>query len=74
LSDLGEVFNDPQVIFLRLKKEFPRTKRGTVAVVGNAIRLSDTPVHISRAAPDLGKDTDAVLASLARMTPWTDAA
>lgn len=61
LSDLGEVFADPQVKFLGLKKELPHPRRGTVAVVGSPVRLSDTPVQISRAAPDLGADTEAVL-------------
>jgi formyl-CoA transferase len=74
LSDLGEVFNDPQVKFLGLKKELPHAKRGTVAVVGNPVRLSDTPVQITRAAPDLGQDTDAVFATLTEKAPRTAAA
>jgi crotonobetainyl-CoA:carnitine CoA-transferase CaiB-like acyl-CoA transferase len=61
LNDLKEVFDDPQVKFLGLRKELPHAKRGKVAVVGSAVRLSDTPVHISRAAPELGEDTEAVL-------------
>lgn len=64
LSDLQEVFDDPQVKFLGLKKELSHPRRGRVAVVGNPVRLSDTPVKISRAAPDLGEDTDAVLRTL----------
>jgi formyl-CoA transferase len=74
LSDLGEVFNDPQVKLLGLKKELPHPTRGTVAVVGNPVRLSETPVQISRAAPDLGEHTDAVVASLTNRTPETGAA
>lgn len=74
LSDLGEVFDDPQVKFLGLKKELPHPKRGSVAVVGNPVRLSDTPVQIFRAAPDLGQDTEAVFATLAEKIPGTDAA
>jgi formyl-CoA transferase len=64
LSDLAEVFADPQVKFLGLKKELPHPRRGTVAVVGSPVRLSDTPVQISRAAPELGEDTESVLRSL----------
>lgn len=66
LSDLKEVFDDPQVKFLGLKQELPHAKRGTVAVVGNPVRLSGTPVRISRAAPDLGEDTDTVLRGLTK--------
>lgn len=66
LSDLAEVFADPQVKFLGLKRELPHPRRGTVAVVGSPIRLSETPVRLSRAAPDLGQDTDAVLRDLAK--------
>ena len=64
LSDLQEVFDDPQVKFLGLKKELPHPRRGRVAVVGSPVRLSDTPVQIARAAPDLGEDTEQVLRAL----------
>jgi formyl-CoA transferase len=66
LSDLAEVFADPQVKFLGLKRELPHPGRGTVAVVGSPVRLSDTPVQISRAAPELGADTEAILRTLAK--------
>lgn len=64
LYDLQEVFDDPQVKFLGLRKELPHARRGRVAVVGSPVRLSDTPVQISRAAPDLGEDTESVLRTL----------
>jgi crotonobetainyl-CoA:carnitine CoA-transferase CaiB-like acyl-CoA transferase len=66
LSDLAEVFADPQVEFLGMKKELPHPRRGTVAVVGSPVRLSGTPVRIDRAAPDLGADTEAVLRTIAK--------
>ena len=66
LNDLKEVFDDPQVKFLALRKELPHAKRGKVAVVGSAVRLSDTPVHIFRAAPQLGEDTEMVLRTLGK--------
>jgi formyl-CoA transferase len=65
LSDLAEVFADPQVKLLGLKRELPHPSRGTVAVVGSPVRLSDTPAQIARAAPELGADTEAVLRTLA---------
>ncbi len=64
LYDLQEVFDDPQVKFLGLKKELPHPRRGRVAVVGSPVRLSDTPAQIVRAAPDLGEHTEQVLRAL----------
>jgi crotonobetainyl-CoA:carnitine CoA-transferase CaiB-like acyl-CoA transferase len=61
LNDLAEVFDDPQVKLLGMRKELPHPKRGHVAVVGSAVRLSDTPVRIASAAPRLGEHTEAVL-------------
>jgi formyl-CoA transferase len=66
LNDLAEVFADPQVKHLGMLKELPHPKRGQVAVVGNAVRFSATPIAISRAAPDLGEHTEAILSSLNR--------
>jgi len=63
LNDLAEVFNDPQVEFLELRKDLPYPGRDHVTVVGSAVRLSRTPVRISSAAPQLGADTEAVLRS-----------
>ena len=57
LNDLAEVFDDPQVRHLGMKLELPHPKRGSVAVVGSGVRLSDTPVQIRSAAPELGADT-----------------
>jgi formyl-CoA transferase len=59
LNDLREVFDDPQVALLGLKRALPHPKRGSVSVVGSAVRLSDTPVTIATAAPELGADTGA---------------
>jgi formyl-CoA transferase len=64
LYDLQEVFDDPQVKFLGLKKELPHRRRGRVSVVGSPVRLSDTPAQILHAAPDLGEDTEAILQTL----------
>jgi crotonobetainyl-CoA:carnitine CoA-transferase CaiB-like acyl-CoA transferase len=61
LNDLREVFEDPQVAYLGMRKELPHPKRGSVSVVGSAVRLSDTPVTIATAAPELGADTEEVL-------------
>jgi crotonobetainyl-CoA:carnitine CoA-transferase CaiB-like acyl-CoA transferase len=61
LNDFKEVFDDPQVAHLQLKRLLPHPKRGTVTVVGSPVRLSDTPVTITTAAPELGADTERYL-------------
>lgn len=61
LNNFKEVFEDPQVEFLGMRKTLPHAKRGSVTVVGNAVRLSETPVAIKSAAPDLGEHTKEVL-------------
>ena len=58
LNDFQEVFDDPQVELLKLKRTLPHPKRGSVTVVGSPVRLSDTPVTIASAAPELGADTE----------------
>jgi formyl-CoA transferase len=57
LNDFREVFDDPHVVQLGLKHALPHPTRGTVSVVGSPVRLSDTPVVIATAAPELGADT-----------------
>jgi formyl-CoA transferase len=54
LNDFGEVFADPQVRFLHMERTLPHPTRGSVRVVGSAVRLSETPTAISTAAPELG--------------------
>jgi crotonobetainyl-CoA:carnitine CoA-transferase CaiB-like acyl-CoA transferase len=58
LNNFQEVFDDPQVAQLQLKRTLPHPKRGKVTVVGSPVRLSDTPVTIASAAPELGADTE----------------
>jgi crotonobetainyl-CoA:carnitine CoA-transferase CaiB-like acyl-CoA transferase len=58
LNNFKEVFDDPQVALLGLKRTLRHPKRGTVTVVGSPVRLSDTPVSITTAAPELGADTE----------------
>ena len=62
---LDEVFADPQVKHLGLRRELPHPKIGHVALVGGGISLSDTPVEIRSVAPDYGQHTDEILARIA---------
>jgi crotonobetainyl-CoA:carnitine CoA-transferase CaiB-like acyl-CoA transferase len=61
LYDLAGVFEDPQVRHLGMVHELPHTLRGTVRVVGSGVTLSDTPVELRHAAPELGSDNARVL-------------
>jgi formyl-CoA transferase len=63
---LDEVFADPQVRHLRLKREVPHPKLGHVSLVGGGVTLSETPTSIRSAAPDYGQHTDEILARIAR--------
>jgi crotonobetainyl-CoA:carnitine CoA-transferase CaiB-like acyl-CoA transferase len=56
LNSFAEVFEDPHVKLLEMVRTLPHPKRGSVRVVGSPIRLSETPVQIRTAAPELGAD------------------
>jgi formyl-CoA transferase len=64
LNTIEEVFDDPQVQHLRLRQEVPHRLLGTVALVRNGLRMSQTPPEIRSAAPELGEHTDEILAQL----------
>jgi crotonobetainyl-CoA:carnitine CoA-transferase CaiB-like acyl-CoA transferase len=61
LNTIDEVFKDPQVMALDMRKELPHRTRGTVSVVGNPVRMSATPPRVETAAPELGADNEALL-------------
>jgi crotonobetainyl-CoA:carnitine CoA-transferase CaiB-like acyl-CoA transferase len=61
INTIDEVFADPQVVALGMRTNLPHRTRGTVAVVGNPVRLSATPPRVETAAPDLGAHNDAFL-------------
>jgi crotonobetainyl-CoA:carnitine CoA-transferase CaiB-like acyl-CoA transferase len=60
INTLGEVFEDPQVKHLGMRKDLPHKHLGSVSLVRNAIRMSDTPVEIRTAAPDLGEHNEEI--------------
>jgi formyl-CoA transferase len=61
---MDEVFADPQVQSLRLARAIDHPRLGEIEVVGQPIELDGTEPDIAAAAPDLGADTDQVLAEL----------
>jgi formyl-CoA transferase len=61
LNTIDEVFADPQVTALGMRRDLPHRSRGTVSVVGNPVRLSATPPRVETSAPDLGQHNDEFL-------------
>ena len=61
LNSIDEVFADPQVVALDMRKRLPHRTRGTVSVVDNPVRMSATPPAVERAAPELGANNDELL-------------
>jgi crotonobetainyl-CoA:carnitine CoA-transferase CaiB-like acyl-CoA transferase len=66
ICTLDEVFADPQVKHLGLKRELPHPKLRQISLVGGGVTLSDTPAGIRSVAPDYGQHTDEILARIAR--------
>ena len=62
---LAEVFEDPQVRHQQMKVTIDHPKHGPLDVLGFPIKFSDDPCRVYRPPPDLGADTDAILAELA---------
>ena len=69
INTLDEVFADPQVQHLGLKREVPHPKLGHVSLVGGGVSLSDTPAEIRTVAPDYGQHTDEILTRIGRKPP-----
>jgi len=63
---LDEVFEDPQVKHLGLKREVPHPKLGQVSLVGGGVSLSETPTEIVTVAPDYGQHTEEILRRIGR--------
>jgi formyl-CoA transferase len=64
INTIDQVFEDAQVRHRGMKVEAPHPLAGTVPMVRNPIRLSETPVRHDVAPPLLGQHTDEVLAGM----------
>ena len=67
VNTLSDVFDDPQVKARGLKIALPHPLSGQVALVGNPMRLSESPVQYRVAPPVLGQHTAEVLGGLLDM-------
>ena len=61
VNELPEVFDDPQVRDRDMVVSVDHPEAGTVRLIANPIRFSDTPITRYDAPPTLGEHTDAVL-------------
>jgi crotonobetainyl-CoA:carnitine CoA-transferase CaiB-like acyl-CoA transferase len=63
INDMAEVFADPQVLAREMYVELPHPALGTVKTTGVPVKLSATPGAVHVVPPELGADTDDVLAA-----------
>ena len=61
INTLADVFSDPQVVARGAVVDMAHPRAGTVKVIANPVRLSETPVSYRTAPPELGQHTDEVL-------------
>lgn len=63
VNNLSDVFLSPQVAARQMKITLPyaSAKSGEVTLIGNPLKLSDTPITYGKAPPTLGQDTGWIL-------------
>ena len=61
---LAEVFADPQIKHQEMKITIDHPRYGPLDVLGFPIKFTDDPCRVHRVPPELGADTDAILAEL----------
>lgn len=64
INNLAQVFDNPQIRHRGMVARMEHPVLGQVDLVANPIRLSETPVSYDRAPPQLGADTQELLAEL----------
>jgi crotonobetainyl-CoA:carnitine CoA-transferase CaiB-like acyl-CoA transferase len=64
INDLGEVFDDPQVIARGMQIELPHPSGANVRLVRSPVKMSATPPEARLHPPMLGEHTDSVLREL----------
>ena len=70
INDMKQVFEDPQVLARGMKIEMPHplAGKGTVDLIGNPVKLSETPVDYHLPPPYCGQHTDQVLREMLHMS------
>lgn len=67
VNDIKQVFEDPHVQHRGMRVEIPHPIAGTIPIVANPVRFSETPVTYGRPPPALGEHTQEVLGDLLRL-------
>jgi len=68
VNDFEHALNDPQVRSRNMVVNVDLNQGGTVSMPGNPIKLSDFGAERFSAPPELGRDTDAVLSELLKLS------
>lgn len=68
ISDISQVFDNPQVRARGLGLELARPSGEVTPGVANPIRFSETPIEYGKAPPALGQDTREVLTRIAALS------
>ncbi|MSU89448.1 CoA transferase [Rhodobacteraceae bacterium 2CG4] len=69
INDLAEALDQPQAQVRQMKITLPHPVSGSVDLIGNPIRMSETPVAYGNAPPTLGQHTAQVLTDLLGADP-----
>jgi crotonobetainyl-CoA:carnitine CoA-transferase CaiB-like acyl-CoA transferase len=69
INNLAEVFADEQVRYRNMQFALDHPSAGSVPMVANPLKFSQTPIEYHKAPPLLGEDTQAVLTGLG-ITKW----
>jgi formyl-CoA transferase len=64
LQNIAEVFDDPQVQALEMETTLEHPERGSLRLVGSAVRLNPSQIATPRPPPVLGEHTEALLREL----------
>lgn len=62
INSIPQMLEDPQIRHRQMVIELPHEQTGTVQLIANPVRFSETPAVYRRPPPALGADTQAVLA------------
>jgi crotonobetainyl-CoA:carnitine CoA-transferase CaiB-like acyl-CoA transferase len=70
INNMKQVFEDPQVLArgMKIAMPHPLAGKGTVDLIGNPVKLSETPVDYHLPPPYCGQHTDQVLREMLHMS------
>jgi formyl-CoA transferase len=72
INSYAETFEDPQVVSREMVVDVEHPSLGPIRALGSPIKLSATPAHVRRRAPQLGEHTEQVLREAGITSPALD--